>query len=537
MCWRTLIAMLAVLLSSAVGAGQARAHGLRVTGDAAGIHEDAHLAWDVRGRVISDALRFALRARDQEALGFGDIALESRVRVIAGDLAIQWATGRILGEPSAFAPFGRRESSPGADLLWMAGTTVAREAQRRGGIVRLPAGPVMAAVWSTTAGAGACLASGPLGCAVARLQPHGVWRWSVAASWSSSRGAAPADTLGATDEDVAPEAPLAVSWSAARGASRSRDGVVLELAGDLAGSRSEGARDLARPGIMAGGTWAIGLAPALGAIEGSFQWSALPADARSTGDDVEGWFLRWALPWVRAASPSLVWVTRRQPAPRAAHATLGRELRVELKAAPWSGAVLGLNIRGENREECGAGAEAGSTRRFVERVASQIELRADICFTHAARLEARFRRQAIGRALSSRATSIWEAARGDEVEAEGADAVEPETAFALEDEGELASVQLHWESRASWGGGSWASSPLGYGGASFIPVRHPCGHTRWRPLGAGHWMAQLWLGRALGPARVEGVLRLTSEGSGAESIEATWLLGAAWSIARSGGGR
>jgi hypothetical protein len=489
---------LALALGAGAGAGvDAGAGGGARAADARAatrIVEETVVAWKT-GRVAGDAnvrfdasgLRFAMRRRDEGWAGFAEIARGRSLRVLAGDLEAQWATGRLLRERAGFSAFERRPASLARPLLHARGTIATRWEERRGCVAAAAWKAIDLAAWDVTGQIGAALAAGPVGLAVTRACADGRREWigSVVVA-------------GPLREPVAEGAdePLPAA---------SGDGFALELAG---AHPVKPAHDtpVDAPGdrIWVAGDWRIRVASALGAVAGAFQFPLEPAAVRAPLDEPQGWSLQWALPWVRAIAPQVTWLARRLPAASAPHAMVERSVRANLATEPWSGAVLRFTIGSTHTEAC-ATARPSEEREFVDDTGALLEVRADVRLARTIVLASRFRRSVSGRVALAEGSPLGIPARAMQVEE--ADDAGDETIWERETGG-LTWVQVVRDDPALWGGCALAMAPRTSGGTTLVPVRYPTGLIRWHALASGAWRLQLWIGRRLGRLRIEGVMSL-----------------------------
>jgi hypothetical protein len=476
-----------VVLGLALGAGVdalGEPAATRIVAETVAAWRPGQLSGDASVRFDAPSLRFALRRRDEDWIGFAELTRGRSVRVLAGDLEAQWAAGRLLSERTGFTTFERREASPRRPFLHARGTIAARWEERRGWMVATAWRAIDLAAWQVTGQAGAALAAGPVGVAVARARTGGQrdWKWSIVAAGPIRERSAE----GASDPP--PDAP--------------GDDFAFELAGARPERPAHAASaDAQGDRIWIAGDWRLHVASALGTIACSFQFPLAPAVTRAPVDEQQGWSLQWAPPWMRAMAPQVTWLARRLPAATAPHAMVERSLRANLAAEPWSGATLRLTIASTHTEMCATGSSPD--RGFVDDAGALLEVRADVRLGSSIVLASRFRRSVSGRVWLAEGSPLGMPARVSFVE--DPNAASDEWTWERET-GSLTWVQVVRDDPGLWGGCTLAMAPRVSGGSALIPCRYPTGTIRWQALAAGAWRLQLWGGRRVGRLRLEGVV-------------------------------
>lgn len=435
-----------------------------------------------------------VRRREELLLASATVAMQSGINLLVGDMALDWATGGLLGEATGDPLEKRNRINLSAGFpLRMRPTTAVRGAGQRGLVIAALRHRLQLASWILRRQAGFALGGGPCGLALhwPELTRPGAFAWSVVVRTSF--------------DDRAQERFLC-EWFGSR------------RAGSIGGRGW-------------GGAFSLGPRAPLGSLRGVFRYVESAAEEDPTRP--AGWRVAWNLPLMAGLEPEVELRTLRRAARAQPLPTIERQAALAVCAEPWSGAFLRLTLASVRLQQCRGVPDdpeekmIASTARFISGFIARIRL--------SARAEWLLRYRQSGGAIE-----VDAAARSPELplqlrpeDFEEAVAEDQPLARSWErSSGGLLWSALRWKTGDRWSGSfALAATPAGAGRASSVPVRIPPGRSQWRSLGAQRWLAEGWLARRGGAHCTEFVMRWIA-GPAPEEALLQVILGWSWRFGR-----
>lgn len=447
-----------------------------------GRSESAWGPWDTNLSLRGHGAELRLRMRARQLTTAAAWRARCGVRLMAGELAIGWATGALLGDETGDRLETRnRLKRTAAKLLQVRLTTALRDRAQRGVVIAVQRKRFELSSWALAEQVGlAC--GGRIGGLALQRSEHGHLTWSAVLRTSPGR--------------------------------KQADHILWECCGS--GDSHCGW----------GGAFRLGSRAPIGSLRGFFRYAPGVAHPRMSPD---GWRVTWNAPLLAGLAPEIAVHVLKRGAPTKRLPTIERRATFAIAAEPWAGAHLRCAFASTRVQECRGEPDNSEVKMIASSARSVGTLLARVHLAPAVEFQARYR-QSSATLQTETPVAPWPLQLRP---ADCEEAVSEHESPARSWEG--ANGGLLWSAlRWHWGAGWFASvavaaTPDRAGGLSAVPVRIPPGRSQWRTLGAGRWFAEGWISWRNGRGVYEVVLRSVTGPTPGE-IVLQWMLGWSWRI-------